>query len=246
VARLAGSDAMAAALRLAHHGEGRVLVDLEDLERVGDEENVHCPQLLHKTGAPAAADPAPGGRGGTRQIEFQRMKSEVLKSARQRVGLVLACEGMGDCLFGQAVIRVMKRHSEYDFDLFTHQPALFKGCPYVENVFPLVDAQVKAYPHETARLFELDKLHHWAMDTFDFISIPLGLGTLTFRDKQLEYFPTEADEAQAYDVVLNTSMTWPTRSWAIENWQRLADELLALGFSVAVVGKDTLRRRTAW
>jgi hypothetical protein len=38
--------------------------------------------------------------------------------------------------------------------------------------------------------------------------------------------------------VLNTSVTWPTRTWKLENWQRLADALTARGLTVAVVGKD--------
>jgi hypothetical protein len=87
-------------------------------------------------------------------------------------------------------------------------------------------------------MFELDKLPHSKMDTFDFLSIPMDLGALSFREKQLEYFPTEPDTARAFDVVLNTSVTWATRSWSQENWQRLADELVARGLSVAVVGKD--------
>jgi ADP-heptose:LPS heptosyltransferase len=156
----------------------------------------------------------------------------------ERVGLVLRCAGMGDCLFAQAVIRVLKRSSDYTFDLFTYVPEVFKACPYVDAVFPMDDARLKAYPHQLAQLFELEKLPHAKMDTFDFISVPLNLGALSFREKQLEYFPTERDEAGAFDVVLNTSMTWPTRSWPLENWQRLADELVARGLSVAVVGKD--------
>jgi len=77
------------------------------------------------------------------------------------------------------------------------------------------------------------------MDTMDFMSIPLNLGELSFRQKQLEYFPTEKDEAERFDVVLNTSMTWPSRSWSIENWTRLAHALLERHLTVAVVGKDT-------
>lgn len=145
---------------------------------------------------------------------------------------------MGDCLFAQSVIRVMQAKSHYAFDLFTHQPELFKACPYVDRVFPMDSAQLKAYPHQKTELFDLRKLPHGSMDTFDFISIPIGLGTLTFREKQLEYFPTEPDTARAFDVVLNTSMTWATRSWPLANWQRLADELLARGLTVAAVGKD--------
>lgn len=158
--------------------------------------------------------------------------------ARERVGLALHCQGMGDCLFAQAVIRVLKKRSDYDFDLFTHHPALFRACPYVENVYPLNDAALRAYPHQVTRMFEPEKLQHWLVDTFDFISLPLGLGGLSFRERQLEYFPTEPDQAGRFDVVLNTSMTWDTRSWPLAHWQRLADELVALGLKVAVVGKD--------
>ena len=156
----------------------------------------------------------------------------------ERVGLVLGCRGMGDCLFGQAVIKKMRRASNYGFDLFTHNPELFKACPYVERVFSIEDPALATYPNRVVPLFELDKLPHWKMDTFDFISVPLGLGELSFREKQLEYFPTEPDEAEAFDVVLNTSMTWATRSWPLAHWQRLADELVGNGLRVAVVGKD--------
>lgn len=156
----------------------------------------------------------------------------------ERVGIVLGCAGMGDCLFAQAVIRAMKKNSGYVFDLFTFNPAIFQGSPYVDQVFPMDEARIKAYPHQTMKMFEVDKLPHWQIDTFDFLSIPIGMGGLSFRERQLEYFPAEPDQAQAFDVVLNTSMTWPTRSWPLEHWQRLADELLARGLSVAVVGKD--------
>src|ERR687890_414916 len=82
-------------------------------------------------------------------------------SASERVGLALVCEGMGDCLFAQAVIRKLRRSAPYAVELF--------------------------------------------------------------------------------DVVLNTSMTWATRSWPLPLWQRLADTLRARGLSVAAVGKDVKR-----
>jgi hypothetical protein len=167
--------------------------------------------------------------------------SAPLQTIVEQVGLILLCEGLGDCLFALAVIRKMVQQSRgrYRFDLFTHHPGVFKACPYVENVYPIRDeAALKAYPFKTRSLFEPDKLPHWMMDTFDFVSVPLGLGGLSFREKQLEYFPTEADAAESFDVVLNTSTTWVSRSWPIENWQRLADALTQRGLTVAVVGKD--------
>jgi ADP-heptose:LPS heptosyltransferase len=87
-------------------------------------------------------------------------------------------------------------------------------------------------------LFDTSKLQHHLVDTFDFISIPAGIGELSFREKQLEYFPVEKDCSEHFDVVINTSVTWPSRSWSLENWQKVADYLISEGYSVAVVGKD--------
>ena len=159
----------------------------------------------------------------------------------ERLGLILGSRGIGDCLFAMAVMR--KMHASLQgrcaFDLFTHQPDLFRACPWVASARPITDeAAIRAYPHGKRVMFELDKLPHWAMDTFDFVSVPLGIGTLSYREKQLQYFPAEADTAQAFDVVLNTSMTWTSRSWPLDRWQRLANALVARGLSVAVVGKD--------
>jgi ADP-heptose:LPS heptosyltransferase len=157
---------------------------------------------------------------------------------QERMGLVLTCEGMGDCLFALTVIRKLRRTFPYRFDLFTLHPELFKACPYVDSVRPLDDPALPTYPHKYVRMFELDKLPHWKMDTFDFISVPLGQGELSFAEKQLEYFPVEEDRAEAFDVLLNTSQTWRTRSWPAANWQRLADTLVARGLKVAVIGRD--------
>jgi len=157
----------------------------------------------------------------------------------QRLGLALTAEGMGDCLFAMAVIRRLRHdYRGHPIDLFTWHPALFKGCPYVDTVHLLDDNAVRGYKGKLVRLFEPEKNPHWKMDTFDFISVPIQQGQLTYAEKQLEYFPTEEDRAEAFDVVINTSQTWRTRSWPLENWQRLADVLVARGQKVAVVGKD--------
>lgn len=160
-----------------------------------------------------------------------------------RLGLILKCEGMGDCLFAIPVIKKLyaEYKDKYVFDLFTHHPGLFKAHPSIENAYAIGDGSaisVYASANRTVHLFETNKLPHWGMDTFDFLSVPLGLGTLSFREKQLEYYPSEKDQAQAFDVVLNTSHTWATRSWPVAHWQRLADRLVSEGLSVAVVGKD--------
>jgi len=162
-----------------------------------------------------------------------------MTSPFKRVGLKLMCEGIGDCLYAIAVIKklYLRFRGQICFDVFTYHPALFQRCPYVNEAYLIQDKQERHYDN-VLKLFEFDKLKHYTMDTYDFISIPLGLGGLSFREKQLEYFPVEEDQAESFDVVLNTSNTWPSRSWPVENWQRLADAMTQKGKTVAVVGKD--------
>lgn len=158
----------------------------------------------------------------------------------QVLAVILQCAGMGDCLCAIPVLRKIRRQHAaiVQLVLFTHQPELFRRCPYVERVYHIDEHAERAKYAQVLTLFDTAKLPYHLMDTIDFMSIPAGLGQLSFREKRLEYFPAEEDRAERFDVVLNTSMTWPSRSWPQEHWQRLADSLLAEGRSVAVVGKD--------
>jgi len=155
------------------------------------------------------------------------------------VAVVLQCAGMGDCLYAVPILRKLRRQFRdiRELVLFTHQTGLFARCPYVDRVYPISDEVARARYPQVVILFDTTRLPYHLMDTVDFMSIPAGLGQLSFREKQLEYFPAEPDAAARYDVVLNTSVTWPSRSWPLASWQRLADALVAEGRSVAVVGK---------
>jgi len=162
----------------------------------------------------------------------------------ERIALILQCRGMGDCLYAMAVIRKLyaKWGRDAELVLFTFLPDLFAKFPYVSEVHPIEVGRDYSGVGGFARsltLFDAFRFPHHLMDTFDLLSIPAGIGELSFREKQLEYFPVEEDLSQHYDVVLNTSMTWPSRSWPTENWQAVADALQKAGRSVAVVGKDT-------
>ncbi|WP_158239199.1 glycosyltransferase family 9 protein [Uliginosibacterium sp. TH139] len=162
----------------------------------------------------------------------------------ERIGVYLTCEGLGDCLFAIPVLKsLLKNWGEpITLDIFTHHPDLFRNSPYVKTASPIGDGtalQLYASSRRVIKMFDTEWCHHQKIDTFDFMSIPLRLGTLDFDEKQLEYFPLEADQAERFDVVLNTSQTWITRSWPHESWQRLADRILEQGHSVAVIGKDS-------
>jgi ADP-heptose:LPS heptosyltransferase len=160
---------------------------------------------------------------------------------RERIAILLDAEGMGDCLFAIPVLKKLQSvRKGTAFDIYSHYPGLFTNCPYVENSYPISRMDELPGEMKLLNLFKLSRLPHWAMDTFNFMTVPIGLGELSFREKQLQYFPVEPDRADAFDVVLSTSRTWPSRSWPLDNWQRLADGLIGQGFTVAVVGKDTI------
>jgi ADP-heptose:LPS heptosyltransferase len=171
---------------------------------------------------------APPPRQGCRMME------------RERFVLVLRCGGLGDCLFAIPVIKKIHAalHTKYDFEIYTYHVDLFRACPYVVAVHPFSKNITLPANTKYLALFNDQKVKHWEIDTFDYISLDAGLGQLSFREKRLEYFPAEPDQSERFDVVINTSRTWPSRSWPLENWQRLADHLVARGLKVAVVGKD--------
>jgi len=160
------------------------------------------------------------------------------------MAIVLNCEGIGDCLFAIAVIKkiYLMVGLTSRFVIFTRQPDLFKKCPYVRKVYDIRNTSDLTKYKKRIRLFDASKLPHHLVDTFDFLSIPAGIGELSFREKQLEYFPVEEDHSEHFDVVINTSVTWPSRSWPIEKWQKVADFILSKSYSVAVVGKDVLSK----
>ena len=160
---------------------------------------------------------------------------------KDKLAIILQCSGIGDCLFASSVIKKIYQinNNKFPFDIFTYHPKLFKNCPYINQSYDIKDKTKLQYYDKQLVLFDTSKYKHWLIDTFDFISLPIGIGQLSFREKQLEYFPIEKDKSEIFDVVINTSITWPSRSWPIESWQKLANIILTDGYSIAVVGKDT-------
>jgi ADP-heptose:LPS heptosyltransferase len=170
------------------------------------------------------------------------MDNQYLTNYEKDIVILLQCAGMGDCLFAIPVIKKLRSELPLgsDFVIFTHNPYLFVNCPYVKKAFNINNSDEYYKYKKQIILFNTQKLPHHLMDTFDFISIPTGIGELSFREKQLDYFPTEQDLSEHFDAVINTSLTWRSRSWSIENWQKLADYIVGQGYSVAVVGKDVI------
>jgi tetratricopeptide (TPR) repeat protein/ADP-heptose:LPS heptosyltransferase len=200
-------------------------------QQLTDQEPKSTEESVEVSSSVAAAD-------GVQEDSKEKNISHVQK---EDIAIILNCEGMGDCLFAIPVIKKIYSMSGHNSRLviFTHHQNLFAKCPYLDAAFSIHDTAEREKYKKVIVLFDTSKLAHWTVDTFDFISIPIGIGGLSFREKQLEYFPIEEDKAQHFDVVINTSVTWPSRSWPIEHWQKVADFISSQGHSIAVVGKDT-------
>jgi hypothetical protein len=56
----------------------------------------------------------------------------------------------------------------------------------------------------------------------------------------LEFYPDPLDFElpEGKYIVLNPSITWPSRTWDLEKWEKLTEMILSLGFKVVVDGKD--------
>ncbi len=91
------------------------------------------------------------------------------------VAIILKCEGMGDCLFAIPVIKKLTwdLEPESKFVVFTHRPNLFLNCPNVGKAYDIRDIEELSKYDNKLTLFELDKLPHHLMDTFDFISLSI-------------------------------------------------------------------------
>ena len=69
------------------------------------------------------------------------------------------------------------------FDLFTHQPELFRACPWVASARAITDeAAIRAYPHGKRVMFELEGISRkLAQD-----AMTLGASKLPIRTRFVE------------------------------------------------------------
>ena len=77
------------------------------------------------------------------------------------------------------------------------------------------------------------------MHLVDYWSTHLGC-ILTPQERTLEFYPDplDIDLPEGKYVVVNPSITWESRTWDQEKWEKLIDMILNLGYKVVVDGKD--------
>src|SRR5690242_21326202 len=108
-----------------------------------------------------------------------------MASGTTTLPVVLRCDGIGDCLYAVPILRKL-RGSQRDarIVLFTHHPSLFERCPYVDEVHSIRNDAERARYERAVTLFDPEsKLPYHLMDTIDYMSLPVGFGELSFREK---------------------------------------------------------------
>jgi len=161
--------------------------------------------------------------------------------------------GMGDQLCTEPVIRYTKKHvfPDSEMKVVTHHPRLFQ---HIKDVEVLDYNTYKGNDDATLVLYscpdDKDSEHHLSHVMFhptDFSSISMIKQTIPPQDKdiKLEVFPEDFSEiieiAGITDlrefVVVHPGKWWPSKTFPVEWWQKVIDNLVAAGHKVGIVGK---------
>jgi hypothetical protein len=169
------------------------------------------------------------------------------------------CNGLGDLICATPTIKKLHDSYQRKIIVISKMPELFKMNPYVEKSYKASSIDMEYFNanyimHNSFYLVgkkdERGIEHkHNMMDIRQFHAIHLGF-MLGEDELECYYKPTEEDDC-AYGfsdkstsgtrryIVIHPVNSWPSRTWSEENWIKLSDELIQMGYSVVAVGKDS-------
>jgi hypothetical protein len=161
--------------------------------------------------------------------------------------------GMGDQLCTEPVIRYTKKHifPDSDMKVVTHHPRLFQ---HIKEVEVLDYNTYKGNDDATLVLHscpdDKDSEHHLSHVMFhptDFSSISMIKQTIPpdEKDIKLEVDPEDFSEiieiAGITDlrefVLVHPGKWWPSKTFPVEWWQKIIDDLVEEGYKVGIIGK---------
>lgn len=164
------------------------------------------------------------------------------------------CNGLGDLICATPTIKKLSESYNQKILVLSNMPELFKNNPYVSKSykFASMDFDYIKSTHIIHNSFYLVgkkdergiEMKHNMMDIRQFHSIHLGF-MLNKDEMDCFYLPTEEEDIAQYGlgskkyVVIHPVNSWPNRTWSQENWLKLVDELVELGYNVVAVGKDS-------
>lgn len=229
----------------------RVIVTRED------NGNVLCDQSDEAAAGQtvSATWPRDGGEPGTIAQFFVADQLVATYRLRNRIALCLACRGIGDSLCATPAIRKLHRAGDLPIDLYTWHPELFRGNPHVDRVFDLASGggpdsfhfrQVFNTYAYNFRLFRFCtagddqgiRKKHSVYDLRRIFACDLGFD-LRPDEMTLEFHADDRDTKlpdKPY-VLLNPQVTWASRTWPADSWNRLIGLLNQQQVNVAVLGQ---------
>lgn len=164
--------------------------------------------------------------------------------------LITGFEGFGDLVFHTPTIRMLSRLYR-QVDVWTIQDEPFRNNPHIHELRKLpfdikhFDVPQGVYARVLPTWGPLTA--HSCVHTIDLVSLNVLGCVLRPRDKDLELFWTDADEAYVDSLltgldgpilVVSPARTWPSRSFPLNWWKALIENVARLG-SVVLVGKQT-------
>jgi ADP-heptose:LPS heptosyltransferase len=150
---------------------------------------------------------------------------------------------LGDIINTIPVIKYLSKCHNQRLHLETDFARLFINNPYIEKIY---DTNKGEKIPDDVIIYDCN-VHHVngtqkqirRMPMFDYWSTTFGF-SLTPEERTLEFYPDPLDFElpEGKYIVLNPSITWPSRTWDLEKWEKLTEMILSLGFKVVVDGKD--------
>jgi autotransporter strand-loop-strand O-heptosyltransferase len=161
---------------------------------------------------------------------------------------VIHSPSLGDTLAATPTTRKLSKSYNRKINVVTHVEEVYKNNPYIENVYSF--ERFNNLNHKDLQIFEtflgtgtknqlgVEKKHN-TIDIRRFHSFDLGFDLTA--DEMFYDFIADKDfylNCNLKYVVLHPSVTWPSRTYSVENWQFLIEALEKLGYFVFLIGKD--------
>jgi len=190
--------------------------------------------------------------------DIQRWKEDGPEYKYKKKIFIWSMGGLGDCIAAEPVIRYMnekvyKNEDVYVMsarhELYNHIPRIRLSEKYPEGEF---DAIYEMNTHQTP-WSEFGKYCPFIYThSVDWVSLATLGRMLPDKDKQIiqtfqkEHMKECTDVTETLDdlVLVHPGVGWETKTFPIEYWQKIIDDLSGLGFRIGIIGKHVSKEHS--
>jgi FkbM family methyltransferase len=178
--------------------------------------------------------------------------------SKNRILLKITCVALGDTLCSTPTVRKVSQCYGHKVSVQTYQPDLFKGNPYVDNIYTFDDNIDKNKFDEIFETYnqwiktneelsdvKFNKKMEIKLSNFEARQMhALGVGmTLYPKEMSYDYTPEiQTEKSKNINknyIALHITKSWPNRTWSDEQWQRLVNLIKDnTDFKVVLIGKS--------